>query len=452
MKAALRTFHLGRILAQVLAIVLLTAAIGGVASTVSMRRSLSAAPDPTRTPPAVPRTHAPGRPIVAIVLGDTQSDVTDVLGPYALFSEAGGYDVNLVASSRAVRTLTGGLEVAPQLTFAELAALSPRGPELVITPAITEIGGPQNSAVREFVRRMHEQSATLFSWCTGAEVLAASGVADGRELTAHWGDIGRLEAAYPRVTWRRGVRYIDGRTLVSTAGLTSGIDATLHVLAQRDGAAVAARVAAALHLPASSFVADPTMAQHLPVARDAIYLFNAAFYWPKQRSGILLFEGVSELALAAFFDAYPASFTDAVTTLAGTPTVVSRHGLTLAARSVTLPPLDRFFVPAGAAADSLPAALRSALRERAVPVWELGDGSGDPFRGVLESLALREGTAVARFAAKRFEYRSPALQLASAPVSPRPFAAALAAWALATAVVIGLSRLLARYRTRRRAA
>src|SRR6266404_9544901 len=57
------------------------------------------------------------------------------------------------------------------------------------------------------------------------------------------GDIDRLQRVYPRVHWQRGVRYVDGGTLLSTAGLTAGVDATLHLLARRHGAKLAAKVA-----------------------------------------------------------------------------------------------------------------------------------------------------------------------------------------------------------------
>jgi hypothetical protein len=62
---------------------------------------------------------------------------------------------------------------------------------------------------------------------------------DGKAATAHWGDIDRLQRIYPRVHWQRRVRYGEGGTLLSTAGLTAGgVDATRHLLARRHGAAV----------------------------------------------------------------------------------------------------------------------------------------------------------------------------------------------------------------------
>jgi transcriptional regulator GlxA family with amidase domain len=80
-------------------------------------------------------------------------------------------------------------------------------------------------------------------------VLAESGAIDGKSATAHWGDIDRLERVYPRVNWQRGVRYVEGGNLLSTAGLTAGVDATLHLLARRNGVERAAKVAQTLRIP-----------------------------------------------------------------------------------------------------------------------------------------------------------------------------------------------------------
>src|SRR5436853_7881018 len=82
---------------------------------------------------------------------------------------------------------------------------------------------------------------------------------------------------------QRGVRYVDGGTLLSTAGLTAGVDATLHLLARRHGAELAARVAEALHIPPSPFVENPKCQQFEIGPADSIFLLNAGFRWPEPR-------------------------------------------------------------------------------------------------------------------------------------------------------------------------
>ena len=232
--------------------------------------------------------HDARKPTVAVLLGNTFSEPTDVLGPYAMFAESGEYNVYTVAASRTVRTLTGGLDLVPHLSFDELAARLHGDPDIVVVPQIVDIRASINAPVVAWVGRQGQGHALLFSWCTGAEVLAESGAIDGKAATAHWGDIDRLERAYPKVHWQRGVRYVDGGMLVSTAGLTAGVDATLHLLARRHGAEVAGKVAQGLNIPPSPLVENPKGRQFEFGPADGIFLLNAAFRWPKRRARVWL--------------------------------------------------------------------------------------------------------------------------------------------------------------------
>ena len=228
----------------------------------SARMTFILSPAPERSEPILPRpapAHNAGEPTVAILLGNTPTESTDFLGPYAMFAESGAYNVYAVASSHKVRALFGGLDVLPQLSFDDLDARLPSGPDIVVVPAIASIESPENLVVLDWLRKQGRGNALLFSWCDGAEVLAAAALLDGKDATAHWGSIGRLERAYPAVNWKRGERYIDGGTLVTTAGLTSGIDATLHFLETRNGRRIAERVAHELGLSWSPFVSAPHM-------------------------------------------------------------------------------------------------------------------------------------------------------------------------------------------------
>ena len=144
---------------------------------------------------AAPR-HDAGKPTVAVLLGDTRTEAADFLAPYATFAESGAYNVYAVAASRATRTLAGGIDVVPQLTFAELAARAPHGPDVIVVPAISHINSPENAAIVDWLRASSE-GRTLFAWCAGAEVLAASGVIDGRPATTHWARIDGFEGTYP---------------------------------------------------------------------------------------------------------------------------------------------------------------------------------------------------------------------------------------------------------------
>ncbi len=343
--------------------------------------------------PLPPPVHDPNKPTVAVLLGNTLSEPTDVLGPYAMFAESGEYNVYTVAASRVVRTLTGGLDLVPHLSFDELATRLHGDPDIVVVPQIVDIRSSLNAPVVAWVRQQGRGHALLFSWCTGAEVLAESGVIDGRAATAHWGDIDRLQRVYPRVHWQRGVRYVDGGTLLSTAGLTAGVDATLHLLARRNGAQPAAKVAQALHIPPSRFLENPRCRQFEFAPADGIFLLNAGFRWPKPRLNVWLYDGVGELDLGSAADVYGVSAAYQIHTVSAVASVVSSHGIQFVPRERvrTVPPMGR--------PNRLPSAPGVLFRS---------EGSREfAYTAAVEELARHQDAWTATFAAKRLEIRTP---------------------------------------------
>jgi AraC family transcriptional regulator, transcriptional activator FtrA len=343
--------------------------------------------------PLPPPVHDPHKPTVAVLLGNTFSETTDVLGPYAMFAESGKYNVYTVAASRTVRTLTGGLDLVPHLSFEGLATRLHGDPDIVVVPQIVNIRSSINAPVVAWVRRQARGHALLFSWCTGAEVLAESGAIDGKAATAHWGDLDRLRRIYPRVHWQRGVRYVDGGMLLSTAGLTAGVDATLHLLARRHGAELATKVAEALHVPPSPFVENPKCRQFEIRPADSIFLLNAGFRWPKPRLRVWLYDGVGELDLGSVTDVYGVSATYQIRTRSTAASVVSSHGIQFVPREqVRTSPLAPPLAPQGGVPG---VALRSEETRQFAYI------------AAVEDLARHQDAWTARFAAKRLEIRTP---------------------------------------------
>jgi transcriptional regulator GlxA family with amidase domain len=348
---------------------------------------------------------------VAVLLGNTRTEATDFLVPYAMFAASGDYNVYAVAESRTARTLAGGVDVVPQFSFTELTARLHGSPDIIVVPAMLHAGSSPNRPVLDWLRQHGHGQTLVFSWCAGAEVLAASGLIDGKTVTTHWRDIDKLERAYPAVTWQRGERYIDSGTLLTAGGITAGVDATLHLLARRNGQSVADRVAQAMHYPGSEFVANPHMPQFTPDLADTIVLASNAFNWPRRQTGVWLYDGVGEVDLAAVVEAYQLSATNQIYTITDMPAVASQHGLQIVPRrqASNLPSMDRVLIPGGegaqAAAEQLPDGLVSAggqvtrLQNDQTPTYA--------FTLALQDLAATHDVLTARVAAKGLEVRSP---------------------------------------------
>ena len=361
-------------------------------------------------PQPAPRYDA-GKPTVAVMLGNTRTEATDFLTPYAMFAESGAYNVYAVAESRAVRTLAGGVDVVPQFSFAELAARLQHSPDIIVVPAMTAIGSPENAPVLDWLRQNGRDQTLLFSWCAGAEVLAASGLIDGKTVTTHWGDIQAFERSYPAVTWQRGERYIDSGSLLTTGGITAGVDATLHLLARLNGQAVADKVAQAMHYPASPFVTNPHMPQYTLKLVDSTIVLNLAYTWPKPHTGVWLYDGVGEVDLAAVVEAYQLSSTEQTSTMVAGPAVVSQHGLQLVPRvpGSHPPAMDRVIIPGGAGAQQVAKHLPDGLVGAGVPLTLLQNDQAPAyaFTLALEDLASTHDVLTAVHTARQLEVRSP---------------------------------------------
>jgi transcriptional regulator GlxA family with amidase domain len=125
-----------------------------------------------------------------------------------------------------------------------------READTVIVPGMWEPASPPARAVVELVRSVHARGGRVASVCTGAFVLAAAGLLDGRRATTHWDDAGDLARCYPDVQVDPDVLYVDdeGRVLTS-AGVAAGLDMCLHMVAADFGASVAARTARRIVVP-----------------------------------------------------------------------------------------------------------------------------------------------------------------------------------------------------------
>ncbi len=99
------------------------------------------------------------------------------------------------------------------------------------------------------LRRAHRAGTRIVSLCTGAFVLAAAGLLDGRRATTHWEECAQFAATYPRVALDPDVLYVDDGDILTSAGSAASIDLCLHIVRGDYGGEVAARLARELVMP-----------------------------------------------------------------------------------------------------------------------------------------------------------------------------------------------------------
>jgi putative intracellular protease/amidase len=363
--------------------------------------------------PAPPR-HDPDKPTAVVLLSNQGAEVTDVLAPYEVLSESGAFNVYAAAPERKAVTLSGGLDVLPQLSLAELGQrLGGEDPDVIVIPEMPDIGSPGHRPVAEWLRKHAEGSGTVVSVCNGAQVLADAGLLDGRRATANWANMAEWERRYPGTEWVRGLRYVEDGNVLTAAGVTSGIGATLHVIRGYVGEEATTALAQKIGYPDQRVGDEPRIqADSLTVSDRALYVLWTAYGWGKPRMGVVLTEGTSEIELASVLDVYPGPVLTANTTTL-TPEgsrspVRTEHGLDFVPRSDldSAPGFDRVFVPGRAAPSVTDPRVRSWAREKGLELEFIhaDTPAGFPFDATLSDLAEHENAPVARFTARLLEY------------------------------------------------
>ena len=386
---------------------------------------------------AVP-AHDPNRPTAVIVLGPDGANAADVLAPYQVLAETRGFNLYLTAPERRPLPLSGGLDVVPDLSFAQLHARLPTTPDVIIVPELPGAGEPSTAAVEQWLRRQRaEGDPLLVSVCVGAEVLASAGLLEGRPATSHWLGLIGLRRYYPEVQWQDGIRFVDDGDLITTAGVLSGVDGALRVVERIIGSNAAEQAARAVGWPDYAPGQAAPIARSRPAPADAVAVLSAAYRWDRPTTGVLLTDGVGETELASAFRPYTtlSYLARPVPVTADGRPITSRHGLTFAPRAA-LPSvasdLDRLLLPGAGAADTARTLPVTSLR----PV-HLHDQPGFAFDGALRDIAATQDTATARWVAKSLQYPATGVQLAGQPwpwaLTLRPIV--IAAAAIATAVL-----------------
>jgi putative intracellular protease/amidase len=316
-------------------------------------RDASMPPAPVVT--ATPAAHDRSKPTAVILLSLQGTNVADVLAPYEVFADTGAFNLYTVAEQRRSVPLTGGVDLIPDLSFADLEKRLPTGPDVIVVPQLNDAGEPSAYPIVQWLQQQRGKGDPLLvSVCVGAEVLASAGLLDGRPATSHWLGLIGLRRSYPSVQWQDGVRYVDDGDVITSAGVLSGVDATLRVAERMLGPAPAQRAAVDVAWPDYSPGVPAPIPLSKPAAADAVGLLSGAYRWDRPRMGVLVTDGPGEIELAAAFRPYELSYLaqPVALTVDGQP-IRSRHGLTFVPRAdlpSAAPGLDRLVVPGSEAA------------------------------------------------------------------------------------------------------
>ncbi|MEO2026002.1 MAG: GNAT family N-acetyltransferase [Fuerstiella sp.] len=186
---------------------------------------------------------------VAILLFD-DVEVLDFCGPFEVFSVAGNLtdppslNVFTVAENSSIRA-RNGLTVIPDYTLSNC----PRVDVLLVPGGIGSRKEVNNKPLIDWIRTTSKTAGLVLSVCTGALLLGKAGLLDGLGATTHHGAFDVLRETVPTATVHEQRRFVDNGRIITSAGIAAGIDMSLHVVARRLGAEVAAATASHMEYP-----------------------------------------------------------------------------------------------------------------------------------------------------------------------------------------------------------
>lgn len=186
---------------------------------------------------------------VGIFLFD-KVEVLDFAGPFEVFSTAArvrqrhapaepyAFRVCTISQSGGVLRTRAGLQVHSDFAFGAQPAL-----DVLVVPGGVITDQLAKPEVINWIRDMAAGASITASVCTGAFLLAQAGLLASRPATTHWEDLDALRTQFPDVQVRTGVRWVDDGNRVTSAGISAGIDMSLHLVERLAGRELAVQTA-----------------------------------------------------------------------------------------------------------------------------------------------------------------------------------------------------------------
>ncbi|MFH1115700.1 MAG: DJ-1/PfpI family protein [Pseudomonadota bacterium] len=183
-------------------------------------------------------------------------EVLDFCGPFEVFSitrndedkrfeEPSPFEVKLVAEHEGTIVTTGGMRVTPDYTF----ETCPKLDILVVPGGWGTFKERDNPVMLDWLRRRASEVEILSSVCTGSILLGLAGLLDGHRATTHWRFLDTMRAGLPRVTVEYGEHVVEDGSILTSAGVSAGIDLSLKIVARYCGENIARVTSQAMEYP-----------------------------------------------------------------------------------------------------------------------------------------------------------------------------------------------------------
>lgn len=177
-------------------------------------------------------------------------EVLDFAGPFEVFSTASRvklrlepdaskpFEVFTIADKIRTVTARGRLLVQPHFDITSHPQI-----DVLVIPGGVVISELKREIIIEWIARTASTSTITASVCTGAFLLGQAGLLDGRDATTHWEDIADLRLMFPNINVQTETRWVDTGQVITSAGISAGLDMSLYLVARLESEDLAVRTA-----------------------------------------------------------------------------------------------------------------------------------------------------------------------------------------------------------------
>ncbi len=179
---------------------------------------------------------------IGIVIYD-DAEVLDFAGPFEVFSTAARlcdsapWRVSLISENREVMA-RGGFPVKSHFTLADHPPV-----DVLLVSGGVHTSAMANTALLNALRKAGDSASWVTSVCTGAFLLAQAGLLTDQRVTTHWEDIADLRHRFPSLNVQENIRWVEDGNRLTSAGISAGIDMSLHLVERLHGRELADKTA-----------------------------------------------------------------------------------------------------------------------------------------------------------------------------------------------------------------
>jgi transcriptional regulator GlxA family with amidase domain len=156
-------------------------------------------------------------------------EILDFAGPSEVFAASGFETFTMSAEGKDILS-QGFITVRPQYSLENAPT-----PDIVVFPGGGATAPSKDPRILAWIRHLHEHGAILMSVCTGAQILAKAGLLDNKNVTTWHGFIKDLQVMLPTSVVLNNTRFVDNGNIITTAGVSAGIDGALYLVSRLNG-------------------------------------------------------------------------------------------------------------------------------------------------------------------------------------------------------------------------